>query len=729
MESDNSLNITITAVDEASGVLSGLADTVSELGSELAPAIEQINTAFDSVSEAEQGFSQAFYDSLAAIDAAEGQYSEAAADINEVGDAFITSSTSVQTGVTEMLDSFAQLDILNVDSALIDESVLGIGTSFGEAASSISGSASEIEDQATAIIEAMQLMSTETAEAMQQVIGDTDTAAAKTGTSSLATGAGLLLVGNLAKQAGTALTGFYSSAVNAAGQVQTAQGQVTTALQGVHQEMVDLKDPTSAVSEEYKTLTDQADAARAKMEAAEVPVSGMNKTIGQLASAQTTQAAALQTASDQYDQIENKLDLFKNLNENANITVGDSITQYDAAAQSAMKLGFNYNDTLTALAQFTDATGDSKDAQSALQAAQDLSLATGMSLSNATTLVSSAYEGNGRQLAQYGIIVKDGATGQQALSAITAQTSTAAKNQQDTFTVATAAVSASWGKFMADLGNSQSPLGELLTSIENIINGLDSWTKAHPKLTEAIMIFVGILGGLLVVLGSLLIIIGTIMLAGVLLGTAISAPWILAGIAVVALVALIIANWSTVKAWFDDFIKWLEKTFDAGWDWIKGAAQSVGTAITDAFSAVKTFFDNLGKDIANAFIDAFNSVIDAIDTVIQGVNTLISVMDKIPGVKNILGTIPLIPHITAVDDAIISPGGNVITTNPNDFLIATQNPSGLLSGATAGGQGNGAMVINIQVTGDVLTTQQQAIKLGNELAKQIGRQTRLTSIK
>ena len=42
----------------------------------------------------------------------------------------------------------------------------------------------------------------------------------------------------------------------------------------------------------------------------------------------------------------------------------------------------------------------------------------------------------------------------------------------------------------------------------------------------------------------------------------------------------------------------------------------------------------------------------------------------------------------SVNDAIISPNGNVITTHPEDYLIATKNP-GYLAGQVAGGSYNG----------------------------------------
>ena len=46
-----------------------------------------------------------------------------------------------------------------------------------------------------------------------------------------------------------------------------------------------------------------------------------------------------------------------------------------------------------------------------------------------------------------------------------------------------------------------------------------------------------------------------------------------------------------------------------------------------------------------------------------------------------------------IDDAVIDSGGNIITTNPADYLIATQDPGGLAS--TVGGAGGGGEVVTV----------------------------------
>lgn len=52
----------------------------------------------------------------------------------------------------------------------------------------------------------------------------------------------------------------------------------------------------------------------------------------------------------------------------------------------------------------------------------------------------------------------------------------------------------------------------------------------------------------------------------------------------------------------------------------------------------------------------------------------------------------------SVDDAVISPSGNVVSTSPQDYLIATKNPSSLARGR--GGMTNIVHVKNNEILGE-----------------------------
>jgi len=106
--------------------------------------------------------------------------------------------------------------------------------------------------------------------------------------------------------------------------------------------------------------------------------------------------------------------------------------------------------------------------------------------------------------------------------------------------------------------------------------------------------------------------------------------------------------------------------------------------------------------IIQKIIDFFTEVVDVVKTVVEWITNLIGVVrdflssgiEKIGEVASSLASRGSYSNRTkSVGDAIIAPGGKVITTNPNDYLIATQNPESLMS------QGNGVTYV-IEITGN-----------------------------
>lgn len=131
------------------------------------------------------------------------------------------------------------------------------------------------------------------------------------------------------------------------------------------------------------------------------------------------------------------------------------------------------------------------------------------------------------------------------------------------------------------------------------------------------------------------------------------------GVAIGALVALTIKHWDTVK-----------------------------TVTTKVWTAIKDFFVSIWDEIKAIFQSA-------IDWITDKINGLLSIIDKVKGAASSIGNsigsaVGGVGKAIGVNDAIISPNGNIITTHPDDYLIATKNP-----GALAGG----GIVINVY--GDV----------------------------
>jgi hypothetical protein len=100
---------------------------------------------------------------------------------------------------------------------------------------------------------------------------------------------------------------------------------------------------------------------------------------------------------------------------------------------------------------------------------------------------------------------------------------------------------------------------------------------------------------------------------------------------------------------------------------------------------IRQLFPAFKDTIERFFINPWQRAVDILSNMIVLIDRVTS---RLPGM-GLLSRITGIPNVgvfgTAVNDAIITPKGEVITTHPDDYLIATKNPRGL----------GGGVVINI----------------------------------
>ena len=95
--------------------------------------------------------------------------------------------------------------------------------------------------------------------------------------------------------------------------------------------------------------------------------------------------------------------------------------------------------------------------------------------------------------------------------------------------------------------------------------------------------------------------------------------WVIA--AVVALVALIIANWDTVVKWTTTAWNAVTGAISAAWNWITGI-------VSGAITAVRVVISGVWNWITSATSNAWNAVVGAVSA---GVNNVISFVQSIPG--------------------------------------------------------------------------------------------------
>lgn len=127
---------------------------------------------------------------------------------------------------------------------------------------------------------------------------------------------------------------------------------------------------------------------------------------------------------------------------------------------------------------------------------------------------------------------------------------------------------------------------------------------------------------------------------------------------------------------------------------IKNLVEDTTKAI-ELFSRLLSVAIEVGRFFVNVFVDNFNAVIDTIAKVITWVEKLIDKFKEAIALANQIGKSignkaldfgSSLGRFLGVNDAIITPDGKVIKTNPADYLIATKRPQDLV-GAGAGNGG------------------------------------------
>jgi phage-related minor tail protein len=356
----------------------------------------------------------------------------------------------------------------------------------------------------------------------------------------------------------------------------------------------------------------------------------------------------------------------------------------------------------------------------------DLARAKNIDLATATNQVILAMNGQGRALATYGIQIKDGLSGMSALEAVQGAVNGQAQAYADTLSGQLAVAMQSFNKLMSDMGSTQLPiLTSLLQWLVKVIDAVDDFTQKHQKLTEVILIFIGVLGALLVVMGSVLVIFGTLAIAVALLG----APFAALIALVVLLAAIIIANWQALS---DDMMAiWtvIKSFFTNTWAWLTNLFH---TSLTDVQNIWNTAWTGMSNVLQNIWTTIQNIVKTGIDYVITAINGFINALDaihislpsiSIPGTK--LSTPSVNLGFNIPDIPMLAEGGFV--TSPTLALIGEAGPEAVvpLSSMGAGGGSFGQPQIVIHIDGGMFLNAQSVRQLTDTIAKTITQQIRV----
>ena len=185
------------------------------------------------------------------------------------------------------------------------------------------------------------------------------------------------------------------------------------------------------------------------------------------------------------------------------------------------------------------------------------------------------------------------------------------------------------------------PLGErLLPVIESVVGKVAEWVSAFGELSPVMQDIVIAVGGVVAGVGPLLIVIGKVAsgvgsiisvgttVVGFITGTVVPAlssffafimanPIVLVITAIVAAIALLIANWEAVK----------EVAINV-WNAICDTVTTIGNAIKDflttAWDTIKTTITNVLDNIKTTMSNVWNDIKTTISTVVNAIKTTIS---------------------------------------------------------------------------------------------------------
>lgn len=230
-------------------------------------------------------------------------------------------------------------------------------------------------------------------------------------------------------------------------------------------------------------------------------------------------------------------------------------------------------------------------------------------------------------------------------------------------------------------------LETFLPKIIPIIEKIEDWAAAHPKLVAGILLVSAAVAGIVVGLVGLGLVIAAVSTAVTAIGV------IIGGVALGLIAVLAVAIGMLAVVWVE---KWkdIEGGFEIVYNKIKIWFQDIMNWINEAKSALSGFGGNVagGAGIVGGWI---NQVIPhfAEGGIVNG------------------------PTLALIGES----GPEMIV--PMNMIGGRSNSSPLPS---FGGTGNNGSGINVYITGQVYSTEDQAKKLGDAIAKQINRQIKLT---
>jgi hypothetical protein len=345
-----------------------------------------------------------------------------------------------------------------------------------------------------------------------------------------------------------------------------------------------------------------------------------------------------------------------------------------AAANNALRFGFDSETAAVTLVRFLAITGNMKDALFGLQIAMDFARLKGISLGQATDLLARAWVNGGRVLAAFGIDVDDTIKGMGTWLIVAKQSQGQAEGFAQTLRGMTTVLRAYINEIMKAIGQ---PFAEW---IKIVLGWLFAWIEAQGDINALIEKH----QGLIIAAGAAMVgVFGAGIAAAASAALSALGPF---GMLLAAIGALIGIASTLYTAWSTNFIG------------VRDIVLTVIKAIKDQFEA---FISDIQK-----IINAFERLYEAASRAISTAKSIGS--NVVKSARGVLG---------------LQEGG--IVTRPTFALIGEAGaeaviPLNRLAGAGIGGRG-----ITINLYGDFYTDTETAERFANQIARIIKYQLKL----
>lgn len=366
----------------------------------------------------------------------------------------------------------------------------------------------------------------------------------------------------------------------------------------------------------------------------------------------------------------------------------DLVPAMNEAGKSAIKLGFDDEEAGRSFAKLFAVTKDKTQALKELATAQDLARYKGISLEEATQKLIMVHSGATKELKVLGLAVNEDATAMQNMDAITKQVTGSAEAFGKTSAGAMEIMKVNSDNLKESIGGALQPaFVKLAETLVPLVQKFVDWAEQNPETVKNIILVTGAVAGLVAIFGTLGIILPAIITFFGLL----SAPVLLI---IGILGALTFAVWKVVE-----IFQLLHDDGELIWEGIK--------------LYVKEAIDSIVK----WFTDAWNTITKIVDKIKSAVSSVGGAIKSVGGsIKSgVSSAVSKVGSVLGINDGVIAPNGQLISTHPDDWLIATKNPAGL--------GGGGAVVINLN--GTFMSPRETMKSLTDEMAKELKRRLRL----